>query len=106
MLTLLDTITTLAEAVDGELARAEYVDILMPPLIHKWNSLTDSDRDLFPLLEVTILYYHSRSLDLIRSAISAFLQLQHRLVSFSNHLQYPYLRDVSSWWFPHYRHIR
>jgi len=25
---------------------------LMPPLIEKWNQLRDTDKDLFPLLEV------------------------------------------------------
>ena len=27
----------------------------MPPLIAKWNSLKDEDKDLFPLLEVIII---------------------------------------------------
>jgi transportin-1 len=52
MLVLLDTITTLAEAVNYELAHPEYVEILMPPLMHQWNSLADDNQDLFPLLEV------------------------------------------------------
>jgi len=26
--------------------------MLMPPLIEKWNALKDTDKDLFPLLEV------------------------------------------------------
>ena len=30
----------------------EYVNMLMPPLIDKWNYLKDEDKDLFPLLEV------------------------------------------------------
>lgn len=30
----------------------EYVNMLMPPLIQKWNILKDEDKDLFPLLEV------------------------------------------------------
>ena len=29
----------------------KYLEILMPPLISKWQQLPDSDRDLFPLLE-------------------------------------------------------
>ena len=29
--------------------------MLMPPLIAKWNSLKDEDKDLFPLLEVIII---------------------------------------------------
>ena len=27
----------------------------MPPLIEKWNVLKDSDKDLFPLLEVILI---------------------------------------------------
>jgi len=27
--------------------------MLMPPLIEKWNALKDTDKDLFPLLEVS-----------------------------------------------------
>lgn len=30
----------------------EYIELLMPPLIQKWNALKDEDKDLFPLLEV------------------------------------------------------
>lgn len=29
----------------------EYIQLLMPPLIEKWNMLKDEDKDLFPLLE-------------------------------------------------------
>ena len=29
----------------------EYIQLLMPPLIEKWNTLKDEDKDLFPLLE-------------------------------------------------------
>lgn len=32
----------------------DYVNMLMPPLIEKWNVLKDEDKDLFPLLEVWI----------------------------------------------------
>ena len=28
-----------------------YLDILMPPLIAKWQLLSNSDKDIFPLLE-------------------------------------------------------
>ena len=35
----------------------EYIELLMPPLIQKWNALKDEDKDLFPLLEVSI-YMH------------------------------------------------
>lgn len=33
------------------LNKEEYIQLLMPPLIHKWNLLKDEDKDLFPLLE-------------------------------------------------------
>ena len=29
-----------------------YIDLLMPPMLQKWHSLTDDDKNLFPLLEV------------------------------------------------------
>lgn len=29
----------------------DYIQLLMPPLIEKWNTLKDEDKDLFPLLE-------------------------------------------------------
>lgn len=32
----------------------EYIQMLMPPLIQKWNMLKDEDKDLFPLLEVNV----------------------------------------------------
>lgn len=35
------------------LVSQEYIQMLMPPLIQKWNQLKDEDKDLFPLLEVS-----------------------------------------------------
>ncbi|KDP33292.1 hypothetical protein JCGZ_13079 [Jatropha curcas] len=46
-----DAIGTLADAVGAELNRPSYLEILMPPLIGKWQQLSNSDKDLFPLLE-------------------------------------------------------
>ncbi|KAK1299596.1 Transportin-1 [Acorus calamus] len=46
-----DAIGTLADAVGGELNQPKYLDVLMPPLISKWQQLSNSDKDLFPLLE-------------------------------------------------------
>jgi len=51
LLILYDAIGTLADAVSHELGRPEYVAVLMPPLIKKWNELPDNDKNLFPLLE-------------------------------------------------------
>ncbi|CAG0915333.1 unnamed protein product [Notodromas monacha] len=51
LLILYDAIGTLAESVGHHLNQPEYIELLMPPLIAKWNSLRDEDKDLFPLLE-------------------------------------------------------
>lgn len=52
LLILYDAIGTLADAVGATLCKPEYVQLLMPPLIARWNALSDDDRGLFPLLEV------------------------------------------------------
>ncbi|XP_071494400.1 transportin-1-like [Diadema antillarum] len=51
LLILYDAIGTLADSVGHHLNKEEHIAILMPPLIAKWNSLKDEDKDLFPLLE-------------------------------------------------------
>ena len=51
LLILYDAIGTLAESVGHHLNKPEYINMLMPPLIKKWNYLKDDDKDLFPLLE-------------------------------------------------------
>ncbi|KAJ4772512.1 Transportin-1 [Rhynchospora pubera] len=48
---LYDAIGTLADAVGAELNQPKYLEILMPPLISKWQQLSNADKDLFPLLE-------------------------------------------------------
>lgn len=55
LLILYDAIGTLADSVGHHLNKPEYINLLMPPLIHKWNVLKDEDKDLFPLLEVIII---------------------------------------------------
>lgn len=52
LLILYDAIGTLADSVGHHLNKPEYINLLMPPLINKWNVLKDEDKDLFPLLEV------------------------------------------------------
>ncbi|OXB72681.1 UNVERIFIED_CONTAM: hypothetical protein H355_012375, partial [Colinus virginianus] len=54
LLILYDAIGTLADSVGHHLNKPEYIQMLMPPLIHKWNMLKDEDKDLFPLLEMCI----------------------------------------------------
>lgn len=51
-LMLYDALTTLADAAGSDLNHSQYICLLMPPLINKWNQLADNDTDLFPLLEV------------------------------------------------------
>lgn len=51
LLILYDAIGTLADSVGHHLNKQEYINMLMPPLIQKWNMLKDEDKDLFPLLE-------------------------------------------------------
>ncbi|XP_014246166.1 transportin-1 isoform X2 [Cimex lectularius] len=51
LLILYDAIGTLADSVGHHLNKPDYISMLMPPLIHKWNILKDEDKDLFPLLE-------------------------------------------------------
>ncbi|XP_026446059.1 transportin-1-like [Papaver somniferum] len=46
-----DAVGTLADAVGEELNQPRCLEILMPPLISKWQQLANSDKDLFPLLE-------------------------------------------------------
>lgn len=53
---LYDAMGTLADAVKSELNQPHFICLLMPPLISKWNELSDKDTDLFPLLEVSSCY--------------------------------------------------
>lgn len=55
LLILYDAIGTLADSVGHHLNKPDYINMLMPPLIQKWNVLKDEDKDLFPLLEVMAL---------------------------------------------------
>lgn len=48
---LYDAIGTLADGVGGELQSPDHTNVIMPPLITKWQQIPDWDRDLFPLLE-------------------------------------------------------
>lgn len=51
MYVLYDVVCTLADAVGSELATPDYVNVLMPLLISRWNSISDNDPQLLPLLE-------------------------------------------------------
>lgn len=52
LLILYDAIGTLAESVGDALGQTpELVGTIMPPLVAKWHTIVDDDRDLLPLLE-------------------------------------------------------
>ncbi|KAL2759180.1 hypothetical protein ACRALDRAFT_1080702 [Sodiomyces alcalophilus JCM 7366] len=51
MYILYDCVQTLAEQIGPLLARPDFVDILMPALIDRYQKVTDQSRELFPLLE-------------------------------------------------------
>ncbi|KAI7868535.1 armadillo-type protein [Spinellus fusiger] len=51
LLLLYDTISTLATSVGHALNTPQFINIIMPPLIQKWQEIPDTSRDLFPLLE-------------------------------------------------------
>ncbi|KAI9741752.1 MAG: hypothetical protein M1834_000138 [Cirrosporium novae-zelandiae] len=51
MFILYDCVQTLAEHTGPHLQKPEFINLLMPALIERWNKLTDDSRELFPLLE-------------------------------------------------------
>ncbi|KZV89097.1 ARM repeat-containing protein [Exidia glandulosa HHB12029] len=51
MLILYDAVGTLADAVGPALQNPMYIQILMPPIIARWEKLRADDHDLVPLLE-------------------------------------------------------
>eukprot|EP00698_Gefionella_okellyi_P022922 TRINITY_DN768_c0_g1_i3.p1 TRINITY_DN768_c0_g1~~TRINITY_DN768_c0_g1_i3.p1 ORF type:complete len:770 (+),score=173.96 TRINITY_DN768_c0_g1_i3:391-2700(+) len=51
LLILYDAVGALAEAVGENLNQPEYVQLLLPSLVAKWNVVRDDDRSLLPLLE-------------------------------------------------------
>lgn len=55
LLILYDAILTLADSVGPALSQPEYIELLVPPLLAKWEHIGDEDRGLVSLLEVGIL---------------------------------------------------
>lgn len=76
LLLLYDTVGTLADVVGENLNNPQYIDALMPPLISKWQEISDDSTDLFPLLEVVfhlMIYIETVTLNICNSV---FLPLQ------------------------------
>ncbi|KAL9645352.1 hypothetical protein ABK040_002551 [Willaertia magna] len=48
---LYDAIRTLSDAVESHLNNEQFINTILPPLIEKWNTISDDDKDLYPLLE-------------------------------------------------------
>ena len=55
LLILYDAILTLADSVGSALNQPEYIELLVPPLLAKWEQIGDEDRGLVSLLEVHLL---------------------------------------------------
>ena len=53
LLILYDAIGTLADSVGSALSKEEHLQVLIPPLMQKWLSLSNDDIALVPLLEVS-----------------------------------------------------
>nr|NP_648038.1 uncharacterized protein Dmel_CG8219 [Drosophila melanogaster]AAF50673.2 uncharacterized protein Dmel_CG8219 [Drosophila melanogaster] len=51
LLIMYDVVGLLAESVGHHLNKPQYIDILMPPLMDKWNLVKDDDKDIIYLLE-------------------------------------------------------
>ena len=52
LLILYDAILTLADSVGAALNQPEFIELLVPPLLAKWEQIGDEDRGLVSLLEV------------------------------------------------------
>ncbi|KAI9501562.1 hypothetical protein GGI25_004044 [Coemansia spiralis] len=51
LIILYDAVGTLAEAVGPELNQPQYVQMLMPPILERWDNLQADDQHMFPLFE-------------------------------------------------------
>ncbi|TPX63432.1 hypothetical protein SpCBS45565_g06611 [Spizellomyces sp. 'palustris'] len=51
LLILYDAVGTLADSVGSALSEDRYINVLMQPLVRKWQLIDDMDRGIFPLFE-------------------------------------------------------
>jgi len=65
VLILYDAIGTLAEAVGSYLRQKQYIEALIPPLIHRLSQATDHDVQLIPIFECLTAVSHALGEDFI-----------------------------------------
>ncbi|EGG21199.1 transportin [Cavenderia fasciculata] len=84
LLILYDAISTLAKVVGRDLNRPEYVQILIPPLLERFNLLEDNNKALLPLLQCLnpicaaigmglkdlLLIFYNRAINIIKKTIT------------------------------------
>lgn len=56
---LYDVVCALADAVGNKLATPEHMNVIMPPLMSKWNSCADDDLTMLPLLECLAILFRA-----------------------------------------------
>lgn len=90
LLILYDAIGTLADSVGHHLNKPDYINLLMPPLINKWNVLKDEDKDLFPLLECL-----SSVATALRSGFLPYCEPVYRYVASNNLNQIKFISYIA-----------
>ncbi|KAF2075365.1 hypothetical protein CYY_003341 [Polysphondylium violaceum] len=104
LLILYDAISTLAKVVGPELNKPEYINILIPPLLEKFNTLDDSSRALLPLLGCLNQVCSAIGVGL-QNLIVIFYNRAMKLLESSLQDQYRYMQDPKSYDKPEYEFI-
>ncbi|KAM9983707.1 hypothetical protein ACTFIY_000421 [Dictyostelium cf. discoideum] len=92
LLILYDAISTLAKVVGNELNKPELINILVPPLLQKFNALDDSNKNLLPLLGCLNQVCSSIGAGL-QNLISLFFNRSIKLIEGSLQSHYKYNQD-------------
>ncbi len=98
LLILYDAILTLADSVGEALNHPEYIELLVPPLLSKWEEIGDEDRGLVSLLEVllTVLLLTQVSIVCRSCARSRFPVLYHASIQTNTSFDPPRLGNGST----------
>ena len=81
LLILYDAIGALCEAVGDQLAHPELSSVLIPPLLTKWQSIEDTDRQLFPLNECLAAVAKALGLAFQEYSLVVFQRCCHQIQS-------------------------